>query len=63
MGRKGLISESTDAGETWKEVIGVPAKGFDTSKPGWFTNIAYDPKSDTFYISKMGLAAFKYERK
>jgi len=63
MGRKGMILESTDAGETWKEVIAVPAKGFDTSKPGWFTNIGYDPKSDTFYISKMGLSAFKYERK
>src|SRR5262249_47236838 len=38
LGRKGMIQESTDAGETWRAVIGVPAKGFDTSKPGWFTN-------------------------
>ena len=63
LGRKGVILESTDAGETWKEVIAVPAKGFDTSRPGWFTNVGYDPRSDTFYISKMGLPSFKYERK
>lgn len=63
LGKKGMIIESTDAGETWKDVIAVPAKGYDTSRPGWFTNIAYDPKSDTFYVSKMGLPALKYERK
>jgi photosystem II stability/assembly factor-like uncharacterized protein len=63
MAKKGMIRESTDAGETWKDVIAVPAKGYDTSRPGWFTNIAYDPKSDTFYVSKMGLPALKYQRK
>ena len=40
-----------------------PQKGFDTNRQGWFTNIAYDPKSDIFYISRMGQPAFKYERK
>jgi photosystem II stability/assembly factor-like uncharacterized protein len=63
LGRKGMIIESTDGGQTWKDVIALPPKGYDTSRPGWFTNVAYDPKSDTFYISKMGLAAMKYERK
>jgi len=63
VGKKSVILESTDAGETWKEVIALPPKGFDTNKAGWFTNLAYDPKSDTFYISRMGQAAFKYERR
>jgi photosystem II stability/assembly factor-like uncharacterized protein len=62
LGRKGWIAESTDAGQTWKPVIQVP-KGFDTNREGWFTNVAYDPKGDTFYVSKMGQPAFKYARK
>ncbi|MDB5324291.1 MAG: BNR/Asp-box repeat protein [Phycisphaerales bacterium] len=63
VGKKSAILESTDAGETWKEVVALPPKGFDTNRAGWFTNLAYDPKSDTFYISRMGQPAFKYERK
>ena len=63
VGKKGMILESTDAGETWKDVVQLPPKGFDTNRAGWFTNLAYDPKSDTFYISRMGQPAFKYERK
>lgn len=61
LGKKGMIVESTDAGETWKDVVQVP-KGCDTNNPGWFTNVAYDPKSDTFYVSKMGQPAFKWQR-
>jgi photosystem II stability/assembly factor-like uncharacterized protein len=63
VGKKSVILESTDAGETWKAVVALPPKGFDTNRAGWFTNLAYDPKSDTFYISRMGQPAFKYERK
>jgi photosystem II stability/assembly factor-like uncharacterized protein len=62
VGRKGMILESTDAGQTWKDVTALPPKGFETGKAGWFTNLAYDPKSDTFYISRMGFPAFKFER-
>jgi photosystem II stability/assembly factor-like uncharacterized protein len=62
LGKRGMIIESTDAGETWKEVVQVP-KGCDTGRPGWFTNLAYDPTSDTFYVSRMGFPAFKWERK
>jgi photosystem II stability/assembly factor-like uncharacterized protein len=61
LGRKGAITESTDGGATWKEIAQVP-KGFDTNNPGWFTNVAYDPTSDTIYISKMGQPAFKLVR-
>ena len=63
VGKKSVILESTDAGQTWKEVIALPKKGFDTNRQGWFTNIAYDPRADIFYISRMGQPAFKYERK
>jgi photosystem II stability/assembly factor-like uncharacterized protein len=63
VGKKPVILESTDAGETWKEVAPLPPKGFDTGRPGWFTNLAYDPKSDTFYISRMGFPAYKFARK
>lgn len=60
-GKKGLF-ETTDAGETWKLVAPLP-EGHDLSRPGWFTNIAWDPIHDVFYASRMGKPAYKWERK
>jgi photosystem II stability/assembly factor-like uncharacterized protein len=63
LGRRGVIMESTDAGETWKEVAALPAsKEYVTNTPGWFQNLGYDPKGDVFYVSRMGAPAFKYQR-
>jgi photosystem II stability/assembly factor-like uncharacterized protein len=63
LGKMGMIVESTDGGETWKDVVKVPAKGYATNVPGWFTNLGYDPKGDVFYVSRMGQGTLKYERK
>ncbi|HSI37391.1 MAG TPA: hypothetical protein VK986_27630 [Tepidisphaeraceae bacterium] len=60
--KKGVIIESRDAGQTWTDVIQLPAKGYETSNPGWFVNVAYDPTGDVFYASRMGQPCLKYER-
>ena len=36
-------------------------QGFTMSKAGWFSNVAWDPTTDTFYASQMGKAAYKLE--
>lgn len=59
-GTKGIF-ETKDAGQTWERVTGFPPK-YTLDMPGWFVNIAWDPKGDVFYVSKMGMATMKYER-
>jgi len=57
------IFETKDRARTWAKVAPLPEK-FDVPRPGgWFTNIAWDPASDTFYASRMGFPAYKLERK
>jgi hypothetical protein len=63
VGRKGFF-ESRDAGESWQHAAAFPGvKGFDEKMPGWFVNIAWDPKGDVFYASRMGMPTYKFERR
>lgn len=60
-GDKGIF-QTSDAGKTWQPVAMLPPK-FDVPKPGgWFTNVAWDPSRDLFYISRMGQPTFRLER-
>ncbi|MFI5380081.1 MAG: hypothetical protein ACHRHE_12350 [Tepidisphaerales bacterium] len=62
-GKKGFM-ETTDGGQTWKLAAPLAAiKGFDAGRSGWFLNLAWDPRSDTFYECKMGGGAYRYERR
>ena len=58
-GKEGFL-ESLDGGQTWKVAAPPPAEKQMTDK--WFSNVAWDPKGNIFYISRMGKPAFKYER-
>ncbi len=58
-GKEGFL-ETLDGGETWKVAAPPPAEKKLTDK--WFSNVGWDPKGNVFYISRMGLPAFKYER-
>ena len=60
-GPKGVY-ETTDGGGTWKPVAPLPA-GFDVPKPGWFSNVAWDPGRGLFYTSRMGKPTYRLERK
>ena len=53
-------AETLDGGESWKLAVPPPSEKKLTDK--WFSNVAWDPKANIFYISRMGLPAFKYER-
>jgi hypothetical protein len=54
------IFRSTDGGETWTLVATLPA-GSDIPKPGWYSNVAWDPLHEIFYVSKMGKPMFRFE--
>lgn len=56
-GRAGIF-ETRDGGTTWTRAAGLPEK-FDLPKPGWFTNVAWDPARGIFYASRMGRATYK----
>jgi photosystem II stability/assembly factor-like uncharacterized protein len=58
-GIKGIF-RSVDAGQTWKQIAILPA-GADIPKPGWYSNVAWDPVSDIFYVSKMGKPAYRLD--
>ena len=58
-GKEGFL-ESLDAGATWKVAAPPPAEKGMTDK--WFSNVGWDPKNNIFYISRMGKAAYKFER-
>jgi photosystem II stability/assembly factor-like uncharacterized protein len=60
-GKKGIF-ETLDAGETWTAVAPLPEK-FDVPQPGWFSNVAWDPKGDVFYASRMSKPTFRWERR
>ena len=59
-GSKGFF-ETTDGAMTWNHIADLP-EGFDVPRPGWFTNIGWDPKAKILYASRMGKPAFKLQR-
>lgn len=58
-GKEGFL-ETLDGGGTWKVAAPPPAEKKLTDK--WFSNVAWDPKANIFYVSRMGFPAFKYVR-
>lgn len=60
-GAKGIF-ETPDGGNTWAFVAALPAK-FDVPRPGWFTNVAWDPARNSFYASRMGFPTYRLERR
>jgi photosystem II stability/assembly factor-like uncharacterized protein len=58
-GVKGIF-RTTDGGETWNTVATLPA-GADIPKAGWYSNVAWDPIGDVFYVSKMGKPTYRFE--
>jgi len=56
------ISRTTDGGRSWTAVATLPP-GSDIPKPGWYSNIAWDPVNDIFYVSKMGNPTYRLELK
>lgn len=56
-GLKGIF-ETRDEGASWTFVAKLPAK-FDLPKPGWFSNLDWDPERGLYYSSRMGMATFK----
>jgi len=62
VGAKGIF-ETKDGGKSWELIATLPPHS-DIPKPGgWFTNVAWDPANDIFYVSRMGFPAWKWERK
>jgi len=60
-GNAGLI-ETTDGGRTWRHVTPLPKELTESLLPGWFLNLAFEPKHDVFYASRMGKPTYKYQR-
>jgi photosystem II stability/assembly factor-like uncharacterized protein len=58
-GVKGIF-RTTDGGESWTKIAALPP-GADIPKPGWYSNVAWDPIGDIFYVSKMGKPAYRFE--
>jgi len=58
-GKKGIF-QTNDAGETWPLVATLPA-GADIPKAGWYSNVAWDPVGEVFYVSKMGKPAYRLD--
>ena len=59
LARQDGISETVDAGITWKVVVPLPA-GFNVGFTG--PNYSWDPNAGIFYASAMGKPAFKFVR-
>jgi photosystem II stability/assembly factor-like uncharacterized protein len=57
-GSKGMF-QSADGGATWKHVAAMPKEFEKLPKPGWFTNVAWDPVANIFYASRMGKPTYK----
>jgi photosystem II stability/assembly factor-like uncharacterized protein len=58
-GVKGIF-RTTDGGKTWTMVAKLP-DGADIPKAGWYSNVAWDPVHDIFYVSKMGKPTYRFE--
>jgi photosystem II stability/assembly factor-like uncharacterized protein len=57
-GNKGIF-ETTDGGQTWKQVIAKLPPTMSTPKAGWYANVAWDPARGIFYASQMGKPLYK----
>ena len=55
--------QSTDGGKTWKRVAPLPpfAGGLVPKLPGEFLCIAWDPKANLLYASRMGSATYRLQ--
>ncbi len=60
-GAKGIF-QTDDGGKDWKLVARLPAGFEKLPKAGWFTNVAWDPVHDLFYVSQMGNPTYRLER-
>lgn len=60
-GAKGIF-QTADGGETWKLAGRLPPGFEKLPKAGWFTNVAWDPVHDVFYVSHMGKPTYRLER-
>jgi hypothetical protein len=58
-GIKGIF-QTADGGEIWSQVATLPA-GVDIPKAGWYSNVAWDPVHNIFYVSKMGKPTYRFE--
>jgi hypothetical protein len=56
-GKKGIF-QSEDGGTTWQHVANLP-EGADIPMAGWYSNVAWDPVGNNFYVSKMGKPAYR----
>lgn len=59
-GAKGIF-QTDNGGEGWKLVARLPAGFEKLPKDGWFTNVAWDPLHDTFYVSHMGKPTYRLQ--
>jgi hypothetical protein len=57
-----VMFETADGGETWKPATPLPAR-FDVPRPGWFSNVGWDPGLGIFYASRMSKPTYKAEAK
>lgn len=58
-GKQGIF-QSADGGKNWRHVAALPP-GADVPMPGWYSNVAWDPIGNVFYVSKMGKPAYRLE--
>jgi photosystem II stability/assembly factor-like uncharacterized protein len=58
-GKKGIF-QTVDGGDTWRHVATLP-DGADIPKAGWYSNVAWDPVANVFYVSKMGKPAYRLD--
>jgi photosystem II stability/assembly factor-like uncharacterized protein len=57
-GAKGIF-QTADGGQTWKLVTASLPPEFTFPKPGWYANIAWDPRHNVFYASQMGKPTYR----
>jgi len=59
-GAKGIF-RTDDGGDSWNLVSRLPMGFEKLPKAGWFTNVAWDPVHDVFYVSHMGKPTYRLE--
>lgn len=59
-GAKGIF-RTEDGGESWTLVSRLPKDFEKLPKPGWFTNVAWDPVHDLYYVSHMGKPTYRLD--